>query len=303
MGGTTTRYGFSGAPEVAAEEPVSQDVRSNRTIYGHDFHLRPPLPVPEPAAPPPPAPPEPVQPRHPARPPVPGPPASSSSLRLSRPDVCSRRFGSAMRYGPAPKRSGKSRFPALARIFGRWNTEGSFVRSDSPRDRDTLSIPRDKNLRAVAIVGGMALVSFFLVLGLLRTSERAAGPKAPPPAVTAAAPSSSPPVAPSTPPPEPQPATPAAPALGSPSALPSSTLEPWEGSATALTGSPPAASAAAAEALPVRPPAQTATYPRVRTTYPRVVRTTYPGVVRIKKAPLARRAPASDPDSPMPLSF
>src|SRR6185436_15477190 len=83
-------------------------------------------------------------------------------------------------------RSGKSRFPALARLIGRWNTRGEFEpRTDDDDDFDT--IPRERLLRPLAIVVATAAISFFIVVGLLKLRDSTSVPApvvaSPPPVI------------------------------------------------------------------------------------------------------------------------
>jgi hypothetical protein len=89
--------------------------------------------------------------------------------------------------GAAPAHSGKSRLPALARVFGRWNSLGDFVDAASgawrrpgaaagtvdshdgdPLDNDSLIVPRDSLGRRIAIGMGVSILALAAVVGLTR---------------------------------------------------------------------------------------------------------------------------------------
>jgi hypothetical protein len=69
-----------------------------------------------------------------------------------------------------PSHSGKSKFPALARLFGRWTTGGGFrARSGMSRvDDDLLNVPRDPLVSRVAMFVVAALLSFLVALAVLK---------------------------------------------------------------------------------------------------------------------------------------
>ncbi len=69
-----------------------------------------------------------------------------------------------------PSHSGKSKFPAFARLFGRWTTGGGFrARSGMSRvDDDLLNVPRDPLVSRVAMFVVAALLSFLVALAVLK---------------------------------------------------------------------------------------------------------------------------------------
>ena len=223
------------------------DVQSARTLYGHDMHLRSAL---EAAAP------------------------VNEVHEEEQTDCVERPVTVEEEVAPAsdeiiPGRTGKSRFPALARLFGRWNTQGQFEQKFYDDDLD--SIPRERFLRPLAIVVATAAISFFIVVGLLRLrdstlSQPTAAARAMP-AAEVVAPAAPPPAAVVTAPPAP--------------------VRPVE-AARAPTALPPPAPAPRTIELP--PPTL-------------AVKS---GTLAPAKRPVARRRPRPvpfDPDGPMPLSF
>jgi hypothetical protein len=169
MAGAPTKYGFSGgeAPEGTSHP------RSFPTLLGHDTHDASAagsgevLPTPRP---------DPVAPAEQAQ----SEPQQDPTLR-------------------PPTHSGKSNYPTVARLFGRWNQEGQLVASEataptpaptgpagetsSTLDEDSLFIPRQGIPRWVLAAIAAAVV-FAVVAFLLGGRER-------PPARPAAPPSSS----------------------------------------------------------------------------------------------------------------
>jgi hypothetical protein len=156
----STRSGFPGGFS-GGDGPT--DVQSARTLYGHDLHLEPGSvdisPANQPSAP-------------------------EEDPERARPVTTEEEFTAPVRV---PSHSGKSRFPALARLFGRWNTHGQF---EANLDEDLDVIPRERFLRPLAIVVATAAISFFIVVALLKlrdsTSEDA--PELPAPVAVTPAP-------------------------------------------------------------------------------------------------------------------
>ena len=239
----STRSGFPGG-FTGGDGPT--DVQSARTLYGHDLHLEP------------------------------GSVDVSPAQPVSQPDepVDLRPVTTEEEFTPParlPSHSGKSRFPALARLFGRWNTHGRFETRMEDDDLDV--VPRERFLRPLAIVVATSAISFFIVVALLKLRD-STGAEAPQPLVSA--PAAAPPIA--TPAPAPAPA---------PAAVP----QP----APAPTAAAPAPRPVPERARPISDVLQRAiaqreaSRPVVKRTAPRRVR---PRIV----------VPA-DPDGPMPLSF
>jgi hypothetical protein len=146
----STRSGFTGGFS-GGNGPT--DVRSAPTLYGHDLHLNrsaleaaPVNGVDESAAP--------------SERPVTLEEDLQDQLDVESPDAS---------RATAPSHTGKSRFPALARLFGRWNTRGEFEADRPTLDLD--EIPRERFLRPLAIVVATAAISFFIVVGLLKLRD------------------------------------------------------------------------------------------------------------------------------------
>jgi len=126
---------------------VASSPRASRTVIGHEFHL-PAQPIHRPAA---------------SAPPSPGA-ATSSGVPQAVVDE------NTEKLAPRARHTGKSRFPAIARLFGRWTTGGSF-RSQShtfDNDDELPELPRNVWPSRVAIFVGAALLSFLLVLAVLK---------------------------------------------------------------------------------------------------------------------------------------
>jgi hypothetical protein len=140
----STRSGFPGGSS-GGHGPT--ETQSARTLFGHDLHFDA---------------------------------AAIERARVDEPDrpITQEEVPAAPR-GRAPSHSGKSRFPALARLFGRWNTQGDFE-SNEAYDDGLDDIPRERFLRPLAIVVATSAISFFIVVGLLKLRDQTADP--PPPA-------------------------------------------------------------------------------------------------------------------------
>lgn len=246
MAGAPTRFGFAG--DAAGTPPDDGDVKDSRlgrTVYGHERHL--------PAA---------GLPARAGTPRVlavaaPAVPAPTPRVPRETPHV---------RRG-APK-DGRSRFPALARLLGRWNSAGVLVAQSDLDGGDLLVVPRERYLRQVLIVGGAALLGFFAVLGLASLRDK------PPGAGTGAlAPVARPAPAPARPSPSSVARRPASPAL-----------EPTRSSPAPVVGARGPAAASPSPRTGANPTPADAAPPRRR----------------------ARRAGPSlgpDPDGPLPLTF
>lgn len=154
----TTRFGFaSGRAEDAPDQ--TEDVRTAQTIFGRDLHL-------------------------PARAPTEAPgesPGASATSTAENPQE-----SAAPAEAPVGAfdddltatalRTGKSRFAALAGLFGRWTTGGGF-RSMGAGEWDASSgvFPRQRYFRSAALVLAAAAASFFGVIGLLKLRDRDPG--------------------------------------------------------------------------------------------------------------------------------
>jgi hypothetical protein len=140
----------------------AEDARptGQHTLLGHELHRQ------QPEVPPPEAPPE------------PGPPPSPEPAQLE----------------PAPGPSGKSHLPAVAKVFGRWNSEGELQAHTPPPMpvpptlaetvdlHDELELPPRETIgRPLLIVVGVA-VFCFVVVGLVARLARPT-PEPPPPVV------------------------------------------------------------------------------------------------------------------------
>jgi hypothetical protein len=143
MAGGRTRFGFarSGGEELGP--------RSSPTVLGHAVHLGTPV-------------------------------ASEIVDRASdRPDsdavvaLLAAEPGAVEVPGRPPSHTGKSNFPSVARLFGRWDSEGKLV-IDDPHvggaalgDDDSLILARERGLRpwmllVIAVALGLAVIAFAL---------------------------------------------------------------------------------------------------------------------------------------------
>ena len=175
MSGSKTRPGFFSGGEPPASKPDEEpSARATRTVIGHEIHLRTPL-VPSPAA---------------EAPPPPRPTTSGGVLEPITDETTEE-------LPPRPSHTGKSKFPALARLFGRWTTGGGFLsRSHMPVDDDDLPrVPRDAWVSRVAIFVMAALLSFLVALAVLKLHQ-CNQPDSPPPGTTRASISPTPPAPP-----------------------------------------------------------------------------------------------------------
>jgi hypothetical protein len=256
----------SGIPGGFSGGDGPTDTQSARTLFGHDLHLAPGSVDVSPA-------------------PTPDPPVEEPS----RPVTTEEEF-----TAPANlvSHSGKSRFPPLAQLFGRWNTQGQF---ENNLDEDLDVIPRERFLRPLAIVVATAAISFFIVVALLKLRDSTTGPAPVPPAPVAAAPAPRP-VAPPTPvaaAPAPRPVPPPTPVAAAPAPRPVAAAP-----APRPVAPPPAPRAAPAAPERSRPVSDDLDKAVAQRDAARAA--AKPAKPRRPRAPVA--APA-DPDSPLPLSF
>jgi hypothetical protein len=177
MAGSKTRPGFSGGDEPPPSNPEEAlSPHAARTMIGRAIHLR----VPADSWP------------------APGvPPSQREETPAEAPEIVTNAMTEKL---PArPSHSGKTKFPAFARLFGRWTTGGGFhSRSElSADDSDLPNVPREIWASRVAIFALAAFFSFLAALAALklhrcspsvsRPSATAAAPAAPPPASAAPA--------------------------------------------------------------------------------------------------------------------
>ena len=146
MAGSNTRPGFCGGDEPPPLNPEEDSSpRAARTVLGHEIHLR-------------------------ARP-KPLPTAVALSVPQSPVGVPESVTDEKTEEVPRrPSHSGKSKLPALARLFGRWTTGGGFLsRSGMFRaDDDSLNVPRDPWVSRVAMFVVAAILSFLVALAVLK---------------------------------------------------------------------------------------------------------------------------------------
>jgi len=232
----------SGIPGGFSGGDGPTDTQSARTLFGHDLHLEPGSVD--------------ISPAH----------ASGPPPEAARPVTTEEEFTAPVRV---PSHSGKSRFPALARLFGRWNTHGQF---EANLDDDLDVIPRERFLRPLAVVVATAAISFFIVVALLKLRDSTTGAEPPAPAPVATP-------APAVPPPRPI-AAPAAPAP-----RPAAAAEPAPAVRPAPQRSAPISDVLERAIAQHDPTAR----PAVKRAAPRRAR--------------PRVAAPPDPDGPMPLSF
>lgn len=143
MAGPRTKFGFA---ESGGEE---LEPRSSPTVLGHAVHLGAPLSgeVADGA------------PSRAAGDPV-APPSAAEPAAAEVP-------------GRPPSHTGKSNFPSVARLFGRWDEEGKLI-IDDPHvgattidDGDSLVVPRERGFRpwmllVIALAVGLAALAFTL---------------------------------------------------------------------------------------------------------------------------------------------
>ena len=149
MSGSNTRPGFSGGDEPPPPNPEEDpSPRAARTVIGREIHLRArPDPLPKASLP--------ASPQAPTG--VPETLIEETTEEIPR----------------RPSHSGKSKLPALARLFGRWTTGGGFLaRSRLSRvDDDLLNVPRDPWAFRVAMFVVAALLSFLVALAVLKVHQ------------------------------------------------------------------------------------------------------------------------------------
>ena len=177
--------------------------------------------------------------------------------------------------------TGKSKFPAFARLFGRWTTGGGFLsRSRMSGDADDLPrVPREAWAYRVAIFVVAALFSFLVALAVLKLRQCSESGSAPSGTIPAS-------MSPAPPVPTPVAAAPAV--LPTPSAPP------------ALPAAATASDALLAQPLPVRPKATDLPTPRLVSPSAQ----TAPGAHRSPRSQRTQVGPPTPPaDSLLPLGM
>jgi hypothetical protein len=155
MPGSKTRFGFSGADEPSPTEGDAPDApRAARTIIGHETH-RPGevvVPIPAPA----------VEVASASPPPE---PKADVPEAVVRDEVTERVM--------ARRHTGKSKFPAIARLLGRWTTGGGWLsRSRMLESDETLpALPRNVWPSRIVIFLGAALLSFLIALAVMKVGR------------------------------------------------------------------------------------------------------------------------------------
>lgn len=174
MSGSKTRLGFSGGDEPPPSDSEGEaSPRAARTMIGHDIHLRAPLNL-RPAGS------APLTPRQgtPAR--VPETPRQEALGGV--PEAIT--DDTTEELPARPSHSGKTKFPALARLFGRWTTGGRFLSRSrmSGSDDDFSDVPREAWVSRAGVFLLAAVFSFLVALAVLklhRCSTAASGPSVP----------------------------------------------------------------------------------------------------------------------------
>jgi hypothetical protein len=151
MSGSKTNPGFFGSSEPPASKSDEEaSPRAARTVIGHESHLRA------------------------QRAPGPAGKLPPSPLAETSEGVPQAITDETTDQLPArPSHTGKSGFPALARLFGRWTTGGGFLsRSRMSGDDDDLpNVPRDAWAARVAIFVAAAIFSFLVALAVLKLHQ------------------------------------------------------------------------------------------------------------------------------------
>lgn len=154
MPGSKTRFGFSGADEPSPLTGDAPDApRAARTIIGHETHR----------------PGEAVAPQHPPKVEVQAPPAPEPKSGVPEAVV---REEATERLSDR-RHTGKSRFPAIARLLGRWTTGGGFLSRSRmfSSDESLPQLPRNVWPSRIAIFLGAALLSFLIALAVMKVGH------------------------------------------------------------------------------------------------------------------------------------
>ena len=188
MSGSKTKYGFTGGEDT----PDPEEVRSARTVPGHDVHLQMPPDLEPPQFPvartPVPPEPEPLS--------SPSPRARATPVRPTvRVDELDESDPRRRQHRPQPSR--------LARFLGRWTKSGHFLsnsRMAMKKARTTIRIPRDATGRNVLLVLLVAFFTFIVTLSVVRMTtirmrQNVMKPSSPPAAPASVATQPAPPAA------------------------------------------------------------------------------------------------------------
>jgi hypothetical protein len=151
MSGSKTHPGFFGGSEPPASKSDEEaSPRAARTVIGHEIHLRAQQ-VPGPAG---------------KLPPNPHAETSEGVPQAITDETTDQ-------LPARPSHTGKSGFPALARLFGRWTTGGGFLSRSrmSAGDDDVPKVPRDAWASRVVIFVAAAIFSFLVALAVLKLHQ------------------------------------------------------------------------------------------------------------------------------------
>jgi hypothetical protein len=156
MPGSKTRFGFSGANEPLPLEGDAPDAsRAARTIMGHETHrpgqaaASPPTPKVEIRA---------------------ADPSLETKSAVPEPVL---REEVTERVLDRHRHTGKSKFPAIARLLGRWTTGGGFLSRSRILSSDEAlpQLPRNVWPSRIIIFLGAALLSFLIALAVMKVGH------------------------------------------------------------------------------------------------------------------------------------
>jgi hypothetical protein len=159
MPGSKTRFGFSGTDEPVPLEGKAPDApRAARTVLGHETHRPGQAGASSPASNPSPG--IESQGARPTPEPRSGVPEAVVHEEITE------------RVGTRRGHTGKSKFPAIARLLGRWTTEGRFLsRSRILADETMPEVPRNVWPSRIAIFLGAALLSFLIAMAVMKAGH------------------------------------------------------------------------------------------------------------------------------------
>jgi hypothetical protein len=152
MAGSKTRFGFSGADEPLPLEGLASGApRAAVTLTGHETHCASQATSPKPAK---------IQVQDVAR---------VSASRSGVPETVVREEVTERLADRGPH-TGKSKFPAIARLLGRWTKSGVFLSRSRILDADDTmpKLPREVWPSRIAIFLGAALLSFLIALAVMK---------------------------------------------------------------------------------------------------------------------------------------